>query len=197
MHIITHIFHLIIPVAHAADAAAATTAASATPSVTTLLGIDWKLFLAQLVNFVIVLFILWKWAFTPLTKKLAERTSRIDKSLKEADEINKLHAQAEADRLEAIRIARVEASAIISAAEKSANLAKDEIVAEAHKHAKQIAEESKRALASQQTEMMNQVRSDAALLIIAATEKILGEKLNPKTDKELIDRSLEHLKERA
>lgn len=197
MHIITHIFHLIIPVAHAADAAAAATAVSTTPSVTTLLGIDWKLFLAQLVNFVIVLFILWKWAFTPLTKKLSERTALIDKSLKEADEINKLHAQAEADRLEAIRVARVEASAIISAAEKSANLAKDEIVAEAHKHAKQIAEESKRALASQQTEMMNQVRSDAALLIIAATEKILGEKLNPKTDKALIDRSLEHLKERA
>lgn len=197
MHIITHIFHLIIPVAQAAGAAAASAAASATPSVTTLLGIDWKLFLAQLINFVIVLFILWKWAFTPLTKKLSERTARIDKSLKEADEINKLHAAAEADRSEAIRVARVEASAIISAAEKSANQAKDEIVAEAHKHVKQIVEESKRALASQQTEMMNQVRSDAALLIIAATEKILGEKLNPKTDKALIDRSLEHLMKNA
>ena len=194
MHIITYIFHIIIPVVHAADAAS-DASSSATPNISALLGIDWRLFLAQLVNFAIVLFVLWKWVFTPLTKKLSERTARIDKSLKEADDINKLHARAEEERLDAIRVARVEASAIISAAEKSAQLAKDEIIAEAHKHALRLAEESKRALAGQQAAMMREVRSEAAMLITAATEKILNEKLNQKTDKALIDRSLEHLKE--
>ena len=204
MHIITYIFHIIIPVAHAADtagasasAASSATPSSATPNIAGLLGIDWRLFIAQLVNFAVVLFVLWKWVFTPLTKKLSERTARIDKSLKEAEDINKLHARAEEERLEAIRVARVEASAIISAAEKSAQLAKDEIIAEAHKHALRMAEESKRALAGQQAAMIREVRSEAAMLITAATEKILNEKLNQKTDKALIDRSLEHLKEHA
>jgi ATP synthase F0 subunit b len=198
MHIITYIFHIIIPVAHAADAAsAAAGSSSATPNIAALLGIDWRLFIAQLINFAIVLFVLWKWVFTPLTKKLSERTARIDKSLKEADDINKLHARAEEERLDAIRVARVEASAIISAAEKSAQLAKDEIIAEAHKHSLRIAEESKRALAGQQAAMMREVRGEAAMLITAATEKILNEKHNQKTDKALIDRSLEHLKEHA
>ena len=42
--------------------------------------LDWKLFLAQVVNFTIVVFVLWRFAFKPLAKNLAERTRTIEKA---------------------------------------------------------------------------------------------------------------------
>ena len=48
------------------------------------LGIDWKIFLAQLVNFGIVFFVLKKFAFSPIQKLLKERQSKIEKGLNDA-----------------------------------------------------------------------------------------------------------------
>ena len=48
------------------------------------LGIDWKIFLAQLVNFGIVFFVLKKFAFSPIQKLLKERQSKIEKGLDDA-----------------------------------------------------------------------------------------------------------------
>ena len=44
------------------------------------LGINGKIFLAQLVNFVLVLIVLWRWAFTPIVKILDKRRDQIAKS---------------------------------------------------------------------------------------------------------------------
>lgn len=178
-------YTILIPTVHAD---------SAVSGVTTMFGLNWKLFIAQLVNFAIVLFVLWKWVFTPLSKKMAERAARIEKSLKESDDIAKLHAQAEKDRQEAIRAARVEASAIIAKSEEAATKLKEDIIARAHESAKKVAEDSRRELATQREQLMADIRSEAAILVTAATEKILGEKLDAAADHKLIKRSLEAIR---
>jgi F-type H+-transporting ATPase subunit b len=196
-----HPFHLLleyvilIPTVHAADSAA--TSSSGISGVVTMLGINWKLLIAQLINFAIVLFVLWKWVFTPLSEKLAERTTRIEKSLKEADDINKMHRDAEIEKAEAIREARKEASGIIAASEASANKVKEDIIAEAKARSQKILDQGAADLESRQEAMMLSVRVEAAVLIVAATEKIIGAKLDAKADKELIEKSLAGLKEKA
>src|SRR5262245_53133970 len=52
-----------------------------------MLGINWKLFIAQLINFGIVLFVLWKWVFKPVSSGLEARTTRIEKSLQDATQL--------------------------------------------------------------------------------------------------------------
>ena len=175
---------IMIPVAYADSAT------SGQQGVLSMLGIDWKLFLAQLVNFVIVLLVLWKWVFTPLSKKLTERTERIEKSLREADDIKKLHQDAEKERLEMIKQARLEVSGIISAGEVSAQKIKEDIISEARTNADRIITDTQRNIEDQKIAMLKEIRIEASELIISATEKILLEKLDSKKDKELIDRSL-------
>ena len=42
------------------------------------LGLNWKLFMAQLLNFGIVLFVLWKWVFRPVAGALETRRQRVE-----------------------------------------------------------------------------------------------------------------------
>lgn len=183
---------ILIPVAHAASAEQAS-ANSGIGGVISMLGINWKLLIAQLVNFAIVLFVLWKWVFTPLSQKLAERSARIEKSLAEADDINRMHRSAEEEKAEVIRAARQEASSIVTAAESSANKVKEEIITEAKRQSQKVLDDSKKEMKAQQEAMLQSVRAEAAVLITSATEKILGEKLDSAKDKAMIERNLAEL----
>ena len=61
--------------------------------------IDWKLLIAQIVNFGLVLFVLWKFAIKPLSKVMADRSKEIEKSLDDAkqirDNLTKSHEERE------------------------------------------------------------------------------------------------------
>src|SRR5476649_87408 len=50
-------------------------------------GISWPFFLAQVVNFSLVAFILWKFAFKPVLATLDERQKKIADGLRYADEM--------------------------------------------------------------------------------------------------------------
>ena len=63
--------------------------ASQSTSPVAVLGLNWELFIAQLINFAVILFILWKWVFTPVAKKLQERTDRIEKAMSDANTTEK------------------------------------------------------------------------------------------------------------
>src|SRR5574340_228833 len=79
-----HLSQFLIPVAYAAEEAASE---ASNQGLAGTLGINWKLFIAQLVNFGIILAVLWKWVFIPVAKNLAARTEKIEKSLNDADRI--------------------------------------------------------------------------------------------------------------
>ena len=162
-------------------------------SVTQLLGLDWKLFVAQLINFAIVMLVLWKWVFTPLTKKLSERTEKIDKSLAQARDIEEQHRLAGEERIKALENARKEATEIIEKAQKLAVQSKDEILADARKAAERIAEQNKVQLADQKDKLLREVREEAASMVVFATEKILREKLDAKKDQEIIKEYLKDI----
>ena len=55
----------------------------------TKLGIDLKLLVAQIVNFLILLLVLYKFAYGPIVAMLEKRQKKIEKGLKEAEEAHK------------------------------------------------------------------------------------------------------------
>ena len=184
---VSTITHLIIPVAHAADASAAT------PSLTTLLGLDWKLFIAQLVNVGIVVFVLWKWVFTPLGNKLEERSRTIAQSLAHAQEIEQMHADAERFKKLEMEKARKEASLIIEKSQVTAEAVKAQILGDATVASEKIAQESKNRIAEEKKTMLQEVNEEVSTLVVAATERILQEKLDSKKDAQMIKEVLKTL----
>ena len=186
---IHEILSFILPVAQAA-AEAAVEAEQQSEGIVGTLGLDLKLLIGQLVNFGIVFFVLWKWVFTPLSKKLEERRETIDKSLKQAEEIEAKHKQAEEHRLAQIEKARLEASEIVTKAQKAAVETKDQIMAEAKASAEKVVSNAKTEIEAEKTKLLAEVRQEAANMVVMATEKIIRQKLDEKKDRELIKESL-------
>ncbi len=152
--------------------------------------IDAKLMIAQLVNFAIVLLVLYKFAYKPILKILNERTEKIEKGLKDAEEVGRKVVEIENREKEMIVEAKKEAQQIILEAEKNGNKIKDEMVAEAKVKIDNTVEEAKRKIESEKSKMIQEVKAEISGLVISATEKILGEKIDPAKDKKIIEEAI-------
>ncbi len=150
------------------------------------LGVDGKLFLAQLLNFSIVLFVMWKWVYTPLLKVMDERTKKIEQGLKDAEEAATARRAADEEREKTIVAARVEAKRIIEDATRMADAERQEAVKRAKTEVERVVAQGKERLVMEKDTLMASIRGEAAELVTAAAEKILREKLDTAADKKLI-----------
>lgn len=148
--------------------------------------IDWKLMAAQLVNFGIVLFVLYRFAYGPILKTLNDRTAKIDKGLKDAEEAGKKMVEMSEKEKEVLNEARKEAQAIISRSEEQAKKNKEEIMAEAKTQAEKAVAEAQKKIEEEKNKMMAEVKGEIAGLVMSATEKLIGEKMDSQKDGEII-----------
>lgn len=157
-------------------------------------GINWKLFLGQLINFAIVLFIFWKWVVKPLGKTLTDRQEKIEKGLKYSEAMEEEKKKFDEWKTSEMKRTRIEADNIMRTATDSATKIKQEIIGEAQGQANKLLEQTKQALQMEKEQMLKEVRSEAATLVVAASEMILRSKLDPKKDHELINESLKNVR---
>lgn len=183
-----NIIHYLIPIAHAAEEATADTGIAGT------FGIDWMKFIAQLINFAVVLLILWKWVFTPVTKKLEERTAKIEKAMKDATNTEKEKQAFSAWKLEEMSNARKESNIIITEAKTEAEKVKDQILQDAKFEQQKLVGQAKEKIIEEQQKAISAAKGELADLVTNATEKIIRQKLNSTKDQELIKESLRTIK---
>lgn len=158
------------------------------------LGVNWKLFLAQLVNFGIVLFVFWRWVVKPLGKTLTDRQAKIESGLKNAEYMEAEKRKFEDWKAEQMKKVRVEADHILRTTNDTANKIKQDTIVDAQKQADAIMSQAKASIESEKTQTMKEIRQEVATLVVAASEKILRHKLDEKKDHELITASIKELK---
>ena len=144
----------------------------------------------QIVNTLILFFILRKILFKPVTAFLDQRRQTVKEALD----------QAEYDRIEAAKLksdyelklqeAREEARAIVERATKQAQARQDEIVREARSEAVLIRERAGSDVALQQEQALGYLRDQAADLAVAAAGQILRAEIDSTKHKSLVDRFL-------
>lgn len=153
-------------------------------------GINWKLFLAQLLNFGIVLFVFWKWVVKPLGNKLQERQQRIESGLKNAEVMEAERERFEQAKLAELQKAREEADRIVKNANEAAEKIKNETMVQASKQAEKMIEQTKASLHAEKERMMREAKKEIVQLVMAATEKVVKAKVDPAKDRSLIEQSL-------
>lgn len=156
-------------------------------------GVDPRLLAAQVVNFLLLLFILKKFLYGPLLKVLEERKQKIKHALKQAEEIEEKLQKTEEEREKALEKATLEAQKIINEATASAN----QIVADAHSKAARDIElmiaKGQESINSDREKMQQELREELADLVVASLEKVTGKVLNKKDYKELVERGIKGL----
>jgi F-type H+-transporting ATPase subunit b len=154
------------------------------------LGINGKLLLAQIVNFVILLFVLYKFAYGPVLKMLEERTEKIEKGLKDAEASHKKLAEISEKEAAVLVEARKKAQEIIKKAEDSAVTQAQAIVTVAKEQTEKMLATAQKQIEQEKEKILLEVKSEVANLVVMATEKIIHEKLDMQKDQELISQSI-------
>lgn len=122
------------------------------------LGIDnyWVL-IAQFLNFAVLLFILYKFAYGPMIKMLDDRASKIDDGIKDAKKAKK-NLEEVAEKEKVLGEAKNEARRIIEAAENIAEKNKVEILETAKAEAKEIFAKTERAIEEEKKKLREEIK---------------------------------------
>lgn len=155
------------------------------------LGIDWKLFLAQAINFLVLLFILRRYAYRPMLEFLETRSDRIEQGLKDAEAAQVKLAQMETKEKATLATARDEARAIVNAAEAAAKKRDAERLAETEVKTKRFLEDARVKIEEEKQRVLSEAKQEIASLVVLSVEKILKEKIDGEKDKALIKQMIQ------
>lgn len=182
--------HFLITTAFAATEASSEVAPSGLAGVAATLGLNTKLFLAQLVNFGLLIVVLWRLLYRPLVRFMEERSKRIADGLENATRYDEKLAALEAERRATITKAEDEARAIVARASREADEVVNQAGADAAAEVVRIREHAAREAEQVKRQVLDEVRAEAADLVVLAAEKVIHQRLDPAADRQLIERAL-------
>ncbi|MCF7834401.1 MAG: F0F1 ATP synthase subunit B [Candidatus Pacebacteria bacterium] len=152
--------------------------------------IDWKLIVAQIFNFAVVLTVLYFYALKPLQKLMAERSEKIEKGLKDAKICEENLAKTTKEYEETLAKARAEANDFIKESKKEANDKKNEMLEEAKNEVKILIDNGKKTLEAEKEKMIAEAKKEVSLVAVKMAERLLAGKMDSSFDQ----RSIEDLK---
>ena len=158
---------------------------------------DLGLLFWMVVIFGIVFFLLAKFGFPIITGMVDERNAKIEKSLKDADEIAARMAAWKKEQAEMMDQARREQAAILKeAAETKARIVAD-AKAEAKAQADKLVADAKVQIAAEKESALRDVRKEVALLSVQVAEKVLRQELQDEgNQRAYIDRLVDEASEK-
>ena len=163
---------------HVTEAAAAHgEAATGITKITQDFGISWPFILAQVLNFSVVAFILWKFAFKPVLATLDERQHKIASGLQYADEMKAKLETAQQESAASAKRAQLESTRIIEEARKAAKEFLDKQTQESAAKANDIIAKAQQAIDLEKKKMLAEARTEIARLVVVTTERVLAKKL--------------------
>lgn len=158
------------------------------------LGINGTLFVFQLINFAIVVVVLWFMILKPLTKKMSERQKMIDDSIDNAKKIETNLGMSERKYQEKIDQAKVDANKFIAKSQEESALAAEAMKEKTRKEIELLVETARKNIKTERDESINELKLQAAELIVSAAEKILSAKIDVEKDNKIIEETVKSMK---
>src|SRR6266576_2952533 len=156
-------------------------------------GWNLKLFLSQVISFVLVALLLRRFAYQPILNVLHERRERIAEGLRNAEKIKQQLAEAEKHHAEILAKAHAEAQKMIDEArESSAHLA-DRKLQEAIVAAEQIMARAREASALEHERTMAELKREVGRLVVETTAKVTGKVLTSEDQRRLQEEAARQL----
>jgi F-type H+-transporting ATPase subunit b len=146
--------------------------------------------IVELITFIVMMAILARWVYPEIVKLAEARQRAIAEQLAEAE---RSRAEGEARLKEAeakLNDARKTAQSVIEAATKSGEQLRQELKQKAEEEAKRLTASSRKEIEAERERAVQSVRNEVAGLVVAATEKVIGETLDEAKHKQLIERAI-------
>jgi F-type H+-transporting ATPase subunit b len=152
--------------------------------------IDWRLLIAQVVNFGIAFSVLYFFALKPLKKVMAERTNKIARGLDQSKEIEKRLTEANEEYRKEIAKAKTEAGSIVEKAAAVGEEKRKEMLEEAKQEIENLVGREKITMENERKRVSNELKAEVAELVAESIKKILEKEIDEKKNKEIIEKIL-------
>jgi len=156
-------------------------------------GLNLKILLAQLVNFAILLFVLYRFAYKPIFSFLEERRKRIEKGVKDAEKAVIRLGEIEDERKKTMADAKKEACRLIEEAKELADKKRDDMINNAKDQIKTVIADEKKKIAAEKAETMRELKREVAGLVTLAVEQVVRERMDDLKDKSMVERVVKSL----
>ena len=156
------------------------------------LGIDWRLFTAQAINFLLVLWLLNKFVFKKIILHLEERKEKIAKGLELSEKAKEEIERINQARIREINKAKEEGEKIISESRTSANEKEKASLLLAKEEAGKILLKAKNDAEKEKKDTLAGAKNDIKALAIMIAEKLLKRSTDEKDQEESAKEVLEH-----
>ncbi len=143
--------------------------------------------LAQIVNFIILLLVLAKFAYKPLLKAMDDRRATIVKNLDAADHARKDAEDLKAQYAQKIKDAKKEANDIVARANTMAQQLKDDAQAQAQKDREELLATGRQTVEMERKKALLEVREQIISLSTEIASRVLEQKLNTADDQALVE----------
>ena len=154
------------------------------------LGINLPTLVAQIVNVVILLGLLYLVAYKPVTRMLDERSRRVKESMEQTDAIKEEAARAEEEVKKQLEAASREGQEKIAQATRIGEDVKQRAQQEARQEAETLISRARTEIQRERDEAIDELRKEVADLTILAAGKVIERSLDKKAHRELIDKVL-------
>ncbi len=154
------------------------------------LGIDPMAIVAQAITFLLFLWLLKKFALEKIVHTLEDRRKIIDDGILLGREMEKEKSELDARVTEALKQARADADKILADAQVEASERAKQSEAATKRKVEQMLEDAKARIETELREARKQLEGEMINLVIAATETLISQKLDPAKDNELIAKAL-------
>ena len=155
------------------------------------LGINVPILLAQIVNVVILLVVLYFVAYKPVMRILDQRSKRIKDSMEQADAIKEQTARAEEEVKKQLEAAGKEGQKRIAQAAQAGEEMREKAKQSARQEAEALITRPRAEIQRERDEAISELRKEVADVTITAAEKVIDRSLDKKAHRELIDKVLE------
>lgn len=132
----------------------------------------------QAVIFLLLFFILAKYAWKPITESLRVREESIQNALDSAEKAKAEMAQLQADNKKLLEEARQERDQILKEAREIAARVKDEAHEDAAKQTEKMLADARTAINNEKQAALTEVKAEVAGLVLTVTEKLLRKELS-------------------
>ncbi|MGB2910125.1 MAG: F0F1 ATP synthase subunit B [Anaerolineales bacterium] len=151
------------------------------------LGLNLGYLLVQILNFALVFIVLRAFVFKPIMDLLDKRRKSVAQGLQDAQVAAEARANAEKDAQEILTKAQAEANQNIREATERAEVVSKEIMSQTESDAAKAREAALADAGLERDRMLADVRGQVAALAMAATHKLIGDALDEKRQRALID----------
>ena len=154
---------------------------------------DPGLYIWTIVTFLILLALLWRFAWHPLMQALAERQETIVRALDDAQRARKELEQLHVESARILADARTQAEAILSRTREDANRFREEMKQKAQADSASIVRNAEKQIELETSRALQQIRHEAVDLSVAIASKLLQRHVTPADNERLIEETFRQL----